>query len=399
MGVAAAPLLAGLGVLAVLPFLMPEVIPITLVAIAVASLVLFGVWSSNPLPRLSSGVLAADPTGLRLDGAPIADRSHVTDGFVVPRGSESPVVRLRRKGLRLPIEIQVPSRDDGRQLLRVLGLDASQTVASFRLPSRAYATPSMTFWSLGGIAAAFVILANLLGAPGGAVGVFFVIAIATVLLQVPSVLRVGADGLVVSWLGRKRFVSYADVERVTDYEDGFARSRFRGLSFSLRGGAVLRIPIARPRWSVGDKMDLIRERVREAMESHARGDAAVDATLLARDGRSLGDWLAALRGIGTGANATHRVAPVPPERLWRIVEDPGAKPVARATAAVALGAALDDEGRVRLRVAAEAVAAPKLRVALEEVAGEARDEALTKALEELEEEGPQGLSRNSRAPR
>jgi hypothetical protein len=67
----------------------------------------------------------------------------------------------------------------------------------------------------------------------------------------------------------------------------------------------------------------------------------------------------------------YRRAAVPSASLWQIVEDPTAEPPIRAGAAVALVQALDEPGRQRLRVAAQACAAPKLRVALELVAEEA----------------------------
>ena len=59
---------------------------------------------------------------------------------------------------------------------------------------------------------------------------------------------------------------------------------------------------------------------------------------------------------------------VPVEVLWRVVEDPTAATTARAGAAFALRSTLDDDGKARLRIVADACAAPKLRVALDELA-------------------------------
>ncbi len=75
------------------------------------------------------------------------------------------------------------------------------------------------------------------------------------------------------------------------------------------------------------------------------------------------------RALGSGAHATHRVAPIAVDRLWRIVESPATQPTIRAAAAVALGLRLDPRDRDRLRAAASATTAPRLRAALEAAAG------------------------------
>ena len=130
----------------------------------------------------------------------------------------------------------------------------------------------------------------------------------------------------------------------------------------------------------------IEERIQEAMETYRRGDAEGDAALVRRNGRDLGAWINALRSLGAGSNADLRTAPLPRERLFRIVESPTAAAGERAAAAVALGTELDEEGRARLRSAAEATAAPKLRIAIEQAAASADEEALREALSALESE-------------
>ena len=82
-----------------------------------------------------------------------------------------------------------------------------------------------------------------------------------------------------------------------------------------------------------------------------------------------------LLGVGAGSNADHRHAPVPADRLWRIVESPTQDAEARAAAAVALSHAPNDATRQRLRAVASNTAAPRLRVALEAAARAAEDDA------------------------
>ncbi len=93
------------------------------------------------------------------------------------------------------------------------------------------------------------------------------------------------------------------------------------------------------------------------------------------------------------AKETFRGAAAPtPEALLRVVEDASAKPVERVAAAIALAAA-GDAARVRIRVVAEATAAPRLRVALEAVA---REDEVADALEALESESAAERARNER---
>jgi hypothetical protein len=200
-------------------------------------------------------------------------------------------------------------------------------------------------------------------------------------------LKVGADGFEIRWIRTRRFIAYDQVESISRYENGLGNSRMSGLRVALHSGEVVLLPIQRGRWE-SDQIGIIGERILEAKQAIGCGDVAVDAALLRRGDRPMSDWMAALRAIGTGANATLRTAPVPRDRLMRIVEDPTQAAAARAAAAVALAGGLDEEGRTRLRVAAEAIAAPKLRVAVEKVA-EGREEAeLEAALSEVDRDSP-----------
>jgi hypothetical protein len=156
----------------------------------------------------------------------------------------------------------------------------------------------------------------------------------------------------------------------------------------MRSRETLRIVVSDGRSGLGSgddgRADLVAERIREALESARRGDPAQDVALLARNAREIGVWVRALRAVAAGA-VDHRTAPIPEDRLWRIAEDPNASPTARAGAAVALTPSLDDAGKARIRVAADATASPKLRVALE-AAAETDEAALEHALAELDAE-------------
>jgi hypothetical protein len=114
------------------------------------------------------------------------------------------------------------------------------------------------------------------------------------------------------------------------------------------------------------------------------------ARLVRRSGGRTQEWVRAMRSM-VRSEQGYRTGSIPPERLWRIVEDPRADRAARTGAALALAPTLDGQGRERLRVVASSCAEPRLRVALSTAATEAgargREEDLAATLDALESEG------------
>ena len=112
-------------------------------------------------------------------------------------------------------------------------------------------------------------------------------------------------------------------------------------------------------------------------DSEASSDLA---NVLARGDRDVHAWNVALQALMTQA-PTYRTQPVPLERLWCVLEDPKQPATARAGAAVALRGRLDEEAKVRLRVATAACASAELRGAFIAAAEEdADDERVERAL-------------------
>jgi hypothetical protein len=113
--------------------------------------------------------------------------------------------------------------------------------------------------------------------------------------------------------------------------------------------------------------------------SGARPPKIADA--LARSGRTVRQWAAALRMLG--ADPDYRTAPVSRDELWGVVEDATKPPAIRAAAAVALRPSTDSE-RVRLRVQVETSATAGFRAALEAILDSEGD--IEERLQGLEEE-------------
>lgn len=391
LGLAASPLLLTLGAIVTAIAGTPAALAFTMHPLIFAGVALVYVWRRNPRPVIEPARVAADADGVEIDGQRIP-RSTIREGFVLP--GSPPRVKLRRRWAT-PIELQVGSTDEARAILRALGLDVTQTVARFRTLSRAVSKRRYVAATLGSfftVYAVFIIgLTRSRNDPtlAAATGVAFFVGLLAMmtLMLMPTKLSVGADGVVLRWLFRDRFIAYGDIEGAEQYEKGWGRSRHIGIKLTLRSGEEVLIPTGQAKWN-NEEMAIIHERMREAMEAFRLGDAAADAALLRRGARDVPEWIAALRAIGSGANADMRTAPLPRERLFRIVESPTAAVAERAAAAVALGGELDDEARGRLRIAAEATASPKLRVVLEAAASGAAEAEMEAALGEAAGEAP-----------
>src|SRR5262249_33885234 len=146
-----------------------------------------------------------------------------------------------------------------------------------------------------------------------------------------------------------------------------AQACAEGVAIHMVSGARL-VLATRARSAMGHDYlaGAIIERVNEALRARARQGEAAPEIPLHRD-LPPSERLRALRTPSTSAGGYRRGA-IPPDRLLRVVEDPAADPIARASAAVALGPALDQEGRARLVRIAEACASPRARIVIEAVA-------------------------------
>lgn len=356
-------------------------------------------WRAGRFEQEVEGHTTASAEGISLDGRLILPRARIRTAVLVPRAGRPPVVRIERRGINLlPVKVRVADEAEGRGLLYALGQHASQTVAAFHVPKP---RNSSVYWALilpvvgilgGGLSIAWASLWERWGRPEfmsplvSSIPTMFIMA----LLLWPAKLVVGADGLLLSFLGRRQFIPYRDIAIVAPCDEPSI-----GIELTLRSGDSVRIPVdphARP--GKNDRATILA-RIREAVAHHQQHDPAAAAALLARGDTDLRSWIQRLRALGAGANVDHRTAPVPTDTLLRIVEDAGAGPQERLGAAIALKAAsLDEAEQQRLTAAANATAAPKLRIALE--AAQAEDEAaLLEAMADLDAPQPRSAIKAS----
>lgn len=201
-----------------------------------------------------------------------------------------------------------------------------------------------------------------------------------VVLATRSTLKIGRDGVQIRWLGRTRFVPFAEVDQM--------RADAQRITIRLRTGRVVHVEL------VGtDARFPLDPRGTEALAAIERGVALARAERealpledeLARGTRSAGAWLS---GVTARAEEKddYRSAALDRDQLVRVVEDPVAVPSARAASAELLRRAGLAEGEaIRVRVAIDETANPALRDALEAAIDPAADHAArAKALSRVE---------------
>lgn len=388
IGLALLPLLGSVAAIVATASGFPQVWPLMFHGFWISALLVTTLVRRNPYPLERSVRVRAHGDAIFVDGLRVA-RTEIREAFVVPKREGFPLVRIDRGPWRLPLDLVVHDVEEGRQILRALGLDASQSVAKVQTASYLVSRRGPLVGS--GIAFAAVALAIFprlahafpIAQSFGALAMALSVVAMLALIAKRTELSIGADGILIHWLWIRRFVRCEDILTVSEYEDAWGRNRNLGISLQLKSGEEIRLPVG-ARGLSEDRCAALVERIRETMLAQRSGQGAAAGALLGRQGRAMSEWIRALRAMGVGADATLRTAPTDPQVLLRVVESPGAPAEERAAAAVAIAASGDEEARTRLRVAADAVAEPKLRVALE-AAAEEDEAALEAALGELSE--------------
>jgi hypothetical protein len=345
---------------------------------------------SNIRAKQTRSRVVVTPEGIVVDGKLRVRRDAVAEGYFQPRreGRYRSSVRVLDKHRRILFETEVEDEDQALALLGALGLDPRSHRAEFSAASPVYATYArqmlFVFGAIAGsvaLAGAFTALTGLAGGP------FLAYLFMPVILVglIPAKIVVGADGVLVRWLWQKRFIPMSELRLITREEN-------RGIRFHLQSGEEIVVQTSARARTEGqvtiEHREAVFARVNEALATFRNRDGAASASaLVGRGTRSKIEWLEALKklaGVGTRGGG-YRDAALRDDDLWRLVEDPSAAPDVRAGAAFVLRGSLDDAGRARVRVAAEATASPKLRFALDEVA---KDDAaeLESALDDLEHE-------------
>jgi len=347
---------------------------------------------TNLRAQRKSRDVRASAEGVRVDGVLHTPRAQIADGFFQPRwsheeGGYRSSVRLVDKRRRVVFEAEVQDEGEALQFLYALGLDPGSKRAEFRGSSPMFATMERNFAFVFGGMFALAALTAVLGALGvDAFGVFpLMMPLLIFTGLIPTKIVVGIDGILLRWLWTKTFVPMSKITRFAPEEDRIIR-----LTLSDGTEQVVYTSMRRKGGASGigaryasQHRDAVLARISEAWRAfHARTPTADVTALVGRGSRTREEWFDSLAKLGAN-DGGYREAVVREDDLWRVVEDPAAPEDARAGAMVVLRPKLDEAGKRRVRVAAEATASPRLRVVLERATS---DDDLHEAVGELSEE-------------
>jgi hypothetical protein len=340
-------------------------------------------WARNPGRVERPARARADYRGLFLNDTLAIAARRVRGGWVQPPVKALPSVHICARG-PADLELAVRDLDAARALLCALEVDPARAPARFWT----FARPLGEWHEWRACARAVCVLALfvVLGLVAGREAPFALALAAVALITlcagvvVPTRVTVGADGVLLRWLGTERFVAWSSVVAIEPFDGGVV------LALASGRWLTLRTPLGHERHH--PEREAMVERMLVAWRA-SRGSEADDAVarLLQREGGRTREWVRSMRGL-VRRETEYRRAAMPPERLWRVVEDPSADTTVRLGAALALAPSLDEAGRDRLRAAADACAQPRVRVALATAASSAGasvpDEDIAAALDAID---------------
>lgn len=398
-----------LAMLAVGPLLfaafLAGVFPPGLMGLHLTFLGLFAYVASSRLnlrAKRSRANVRADADGVWVSGKLIVPRARIADGFFQPRPGRDPnkassygsSIRLVDKRRRVIFEAEA-EESEALEMLWALGLDPGSKRAEFNASSPLYATLGRNLLFIFGMMGVGFLLALLLTALGARAPVIPLLVLPMFFGgMLPSKIAVGVDGVLVRWLWQKKFIPMAQIASVArGADDRIVRLQLVDGREEILYTSMRRRGSFASKWA-SQHRDAVLARIGEAMMAYrARGTGADVSALVRRGSRTRTEWLEALRKLRESEGG-YRDTVVRDDDLWRVLEDPSAPEDARGGAAMLLRRSLDDAGKARVRVAADATASPKLRVALDAAAGDEADEELREALEQLagEDERNEDLS-------
>ncbi|AGP35430.1 hypothetical protein SCE1572_13390 [Sorangium cellulosum So0157-2] len=319
-------------------------------------------------------------------------RSAVAGGWLeIAHGSDYLVLQMRSG---VAVRAGLAGREAGERMLDELGLARDPRAMTLRLGS-----PQPT--ELGGVgqrAAETVILgctglvtailsivglfALFMGSPRAVVVLLFMPCTFHLYQRIrlrfpsaPTIAHIGSEGVELVRRGRRRWISFTDLESV-------ARTVGEVVEFRLPGERQVAVTTAS-----AFEADALVGRVRAAQAWSTRGSAAARLGELDRGERTHDGWRSALVALTAKGAASYRKVAIDAETLAQVVEDAAAPAERRVAAAFALASASGEEALLRrVRIAAEATASEPLRLALERAAeGELEQEAVEAALAESRE--------------
>ncbi len=320
--------------------------------------------------------ITADERGLVVDGAVAVPRASIRAAYPVPGKDGAHALRVEA-GLFRTALVHLSSLEDAEGLVEALAHDSADGIMRVRaLPpwARHVRTISLLLttspWLLFNVVRWLPAWSMAL-----IVAMYGLVALPLVL---PQQVEIGRDGVLLRWLSKRRFIPFTAITEVHETPLGFA--------MTLEDGHALEVRLTQRDKAASAQTKSILKRIEARREALAELSPGEEQSLLARGERELDAWLRDVRSLGEPSAHGYRAIAIPRERLWAVLENPGADPSAREGAAVALHASIDDAERERVTAVGRATASPRLRVALDAVAKAPDAERLRVAYESVEAE-------------
>lgn len=366
--VAVAGLLSRLGITGT-----PETVVMLLTLFSPLLFVMLASWSATG-KKIAAGARVESDRTLVIDDA--AKTRIPADQLVSGATNASGAVQvLSKSGVEYRIAVPAGSSSSW---LETLGLGAAHKLFHARMHRIFY---QLLFWMLGaptliggavslGTSLANSMISERLWSAYGAMGGFIVGALVSLwvsLHYMGSQVTIGTDGIKVRDGVFSQFIAWSDVVS-TSVQQPTSVTGHPHLIIDTRLGKRHSI------WIGGDQgtdPSTMLARIDEARAVAAASKSEVPPQLLAREGRSIRDWAAALVNL-LDSDAGYRSQNVDPTTLLRLVRDAAAPIEQRIAAALALSQ--KESTRAQVRVVAEATANEHVRVALESAAAGALDE-------------------------
>jgi hypothetical protein len=346
-------------------------------------------------PVVARGSVRLNDGVIELGARPLANRTEITSGVMVPGAAEGVVVRLERRR-RVPIDLSVADVDRAREVLLGLQLDPARAVARFQLLA---SDPAAWKKRMQRLVPALVLFGATVAITARSgmltllpLHVFLMVALALSMI-IPSRVTVGSDGISIRRFGREEFIA---LDGIADAVAGDTEPVFGSPLSVVRlldgeGRVVRELVVDQKKYgpftegihlAIDARARSLADRIRETIRLRNARKEPFDPRTLARGDRDMHVWLSDLRALLSQATGFRDVDPPTTEALLSLVEDASARPMDRAAAAIALSRS-DESIKHRVRVVAEATAAPQLRIALEAAAID-DEQKLTSALDEIE---------------
>lgn len=312
--------------------------------------------------RSGSGVALLDESGRRVDG--FEDREVEAVTSVVDTKRRTVDLRVDLKGPRALI-FEVTGDDEDAIVARRLGVDIKRARSRYQGGSLALRPLALPFFV--GVAC---MLYALFGKPDADTAVWltrinlFGLLPVLLLINIPTTIDVGRDGVAWRWLFLRNYVAFASMVSMVPFPKDAIGEKVASMKFTKRDGVVVQLLLGKK--APGAAEQLLAEFV---ASNRAAPAAPIDDWLPRGATESALVWIQRLRARST-PGGTYRGSDV--LHLWPLAEDLTTPHDLRCAILFVLGTT--DVARARIRALAAQVVDPEVQAVFEAIANGASDE-------------------------